>query len=170
MITVDHLPHLGGALKELRWQARMKQIEVCRRIGMTAPQISRYENGRETPNLESLVKILQAVGADLCDLQRVLLAQAAEQRQGEGENEAAAAPEPAAGDSAALAAAREPAVPDYVAEVAVGEARDEGERRIEGSSGLRHVVSGLVELNIEGLERLERRLQALEQRLARGGM
>lgn len=167
MITVEHLSHLGGAIRELRLEARLKQIEVCRRIGMTAPQISRYENSRETPALESLVKILGAIGADLCDLQRVLEAAAVEATPGEAavESEVAAAA-PAAGE----ATPGETAILARVKEVAVDEARDEGDRRIEGSPGLRHVVSGLVELNMEGLERLERRLQALEQRLARGGM
>ena len=30
MINVEHLSHFGGALKELRWRARLKQVEVCR--------------------------------------------------------------------------------------------------------------------------------------------
>ena len=74
MISIEHLAGLGEALKELRWDARMKQVEVCRATGLTAPQVSRYENGRETPTLESLVKYLSAVGADFADLQRVLSA------------------------------------------------------------------------------------------------
>ena len=73
MITVDHLSGMGEALKELRWQARMKQVEVCRATGLTAPQVSRYENGHEMPTVESLVKYLGSVGADLCDLQSVLV-------------------------------------------------------------------------------------------------
>lgn len=72
MISIEHLENLGEALRELRWEARMKQVEVCRATGLTAPQVSRYENGRETPTVESLVKYLVAVGADFADLQRVL--------------------------------------------------------------------------------------------------
>lgn len=61
MIRVEHLSNFGEALKELRWRARMKQVEVCRATGMTAPQVSRYENGHEMPTVESLVKYLSAV-------------------------------------------------------------------------------------------------------------
>ncbi len=75
MISIEHLAGLGEALKELRWRMRMKQVDVCRATGMTAPQVSRYENGRETPTVESLIKYLNAVGADFADLQRVLTAE-----------------------------------------------------------------------------------------------
>ena len=75
-LRVEHLAGFGEVLKELRWRARMKQVDVCRATGMTAPQVSRYENGHEMPTVESLVKYLAAVGADLCDLQAVLAGKA----------------------------------------------------------------------------------------------
>ena len=121
MISVEHLSRFGEALKELRWDARMKQVEIVRGTGMTAPQISRYENGHEMPTVESLVKYLSAVGADFHDLQRVL------------ETEAGAAD---------------------------GEPQPAGQSR-----ALRQVVSGLMELNIEGMEHIEHRMQSLEERL-----
>ena len=78
MISLEHLSGFGEALKDLRWRARMKQVEVCRATRMTAPQVSRYENGHEMPTVESLVKYLSAVGADFRDLQLALEAAAAD--------------------------------------------------------------------------------------------
>ncbi len=154
MIRVEHLSNFGGALKELRWRARMKQIEVCRATGMTAPQVSRYENGHEMPTIESLVKYLGAVSSDLCELQQVLV----------GTAEHATAPEagvppiepPAAGG---------PPVADPVLKRRVGleQIRREDDHRLRESSGLRQVVSGMMELNVEGMERLEHRMKTLEE-------
>ena len=136
MISVEHLSAFGEALKELRWKARLKQVDICRAAGMTAPQVSRYENGREMPTVESLVKYLSAVGADFGDLQGVL---------------------------EALAAGREPAAappPSGLQEV-----RDAGDRRLESSAGLRQMLGGLINLNLDGMERIEHRMVSLEERL-----
>ena len=140
MITVEHLSGMGEALKELRWQARMKQVEVCRATGLTAPQVSRYENGHEMPTVESLVKYLGSVGADLCDLQSVLVTGQVPERK------------PA------------PARPDPAAEQGgVDRVREEGDRRLESSSSLRQAVGTLLSLNIDGMERLEHRMKSMEE-------
>ena len=154
MIHVDHLSGFGEALKELRWRARMKQVEVCRATGMTAPQVSRYENDHEMPTVESLVKYLSAVGSDLCELQQVLVGTAEPA-------EAAAAGVPAAG----VPAAGTPEVVDPVLKHRVGldKIRQERDRRLEESPGMRQVVSALVELNVEGMERLEHRMKSMEE-------
>ncbi len=97
--------------------------------GMTAPQVSRYENGHEMPTVESLVKYLNAVGADFRDLQRAL-------------------------ETSAEAGGDQPA----------GEPRPRVEEdRLEQSPALRQVVGGLMELNIEGIGRLEHRMKSLEE-------
>ena len=127
MISLEHLSGFGEALKDLRWRARMKQVEVCRATRMTAPQVSRYENGHEMPTVESLVKYLSAVGADFRDLQRALEAAAAGDQPSEE-------PQP----------------------------RVE-ENRLQQSPALRQVVGGLMELNLEGMERLEHRMRSLEE-------
>lgn len=143
MVTVEHLSGFGNALKELRWRARMKQVEVCRATGMTAPQVSRYENSHEMPTVESLVKYLNAVGSDLCELQGVLVGTSA----------------------AAEGRAAEPPAADPVLKHRVGldSLRRDDDQRMRDSPGLRHVVGGLMELNVEGMERLEHRMKTLEE-------
>ncbi len=72
MITVEDLSNLGPALKELRQNVRMTQGEVCALAGLKSSQLSRWENGHEKPTLESVVKVLAALGRDLGDLQDIL--------------------------------------------------------------------------------------------------
>jgi transcriptional regulator with XRE-family HTH domain len=45
------------------------QKEIAEETGMSRSQVSRYERGRDIPNLVTLVKFLNAVGASFCDLQ-----------------------------------------------------------------------------------------------------
>ncbi len=72
MISVEDLSNLGPALKELRQNVRMTQGEVCSLAGLKPSQLSRWENGHEKPTLESVVKVLAALGRDLGDLQDIL--------------------------------------------------------------------------------------------------
>ncbi len=81
MLNLNHLDHLGDALRQLRGAARFTQADVCGRTGLRAPQLSRWENGHEIPTLESLVKVLNALGASLADFERVLLGNENEDRQ-----------------------------------------------------------------------------------------
>lgn len=147
MIRIEDLQRLGGALKELRWQARLKQVEVCRQTGMTAPQVSRYENGRETPTLESLVKYLHAVGADLGDLQRVL-----------GESREEVLPEP------------DVAAPKLVAPPDLEGVKTWDELRRRLGTGIRQLLDPSTQPNVEGLDDVAERLRALEKRLEKGGL
>ena len=74
MLSVRHLELLGEAMTQLRVDAmHVSQAEVCTRAGLRAPQVSRWENGREVPTLESLVKYLCAIGTTLADLERMLI-------------------------------------------------------------------------------------------------
>ena len=72
MISVEDLSNLGPALKDLRLNVRMTQGEVCALAGLKSSQLSRWENGHEKPTLESVVKVLAALGRDLGDLQDIL--------------------------------------------------------------------------------------------------
>lgn len=80
MINIQHLRELGSAMRQLRKAARFTQAEICERTGLRTPQLSRWENGREVPTLESLVKYLHALGVGLVDLERVLLGEEDEER------------------------------------------------------------------------------------------
>ena len=157
MIRVEHLSNFGEALKELRWRARMKQVEVCRATGMTAPQVSRYENAHEMPTVESLVKYLSAVGAGLGQLEQVLIDMAGSGLPAGGPAAVEAAP------AAAPPAAAEAADPLLKYRVGLDQIREDDDRRLRDSPGLRQVVGGLVELNVEGMERLEHRMKTLEE-------
>ena len=164
MISVELLAGFGEALKELRWHARMKQVEVCRATGMTAPQVSRYENGHEMPTIESLFRYLVAVGADLGDLQRALMtgkASAERSLPPPGEPTVRHLRRSDVERKMAAARAREAAQARAVEQVL-----DEGDQRLGGSAGLQEIVSGLVKLNLEGMERMEQRMQSMEETMA----
>jgi transcriptional regulator with XRE-family HTH domain len=66
------LPQLGPALRSLRERRKLKQAELSQRTGMGKSQISQYENGKRPPNLESLLRILAALGYDFHDLHNAL--------------------------------------------------------------------------------------------------
>jgi transcriptional regulator with XRE-family HTH domain len=50
---------------QLRMRAGISQEELARRVGTTKSAISRLESGRHTPNVETLQRIAEAVGARL---------------------------------------------------------------------------------------------------------
>lgn len=54
--------NLGAALRLLREQAGLSQTRVAREAGMSKSQLSKYETGRELPKLDSLARILRALG------------------------------------------------------------------------------------------------------------
>ena len=63
------LDGLGPALTALRTSAGKQQKDVSEETGMSRSQVSRYENGHDVPNLVTLLKYLNAVGADFGSLQ-----------------------------------------------------------------------------------------------------
>lgn len=70
MISADvDFEHLGPALAALRQRAQMTAYEVAKRIGRSPSGVSRYENGQGVINSKVLLKYLNAVGANLSDLQ-----------------------------------------------------------------------------------------------------
>lgn len=63
---------LGKALRWLREKRGLRQYEVARAARITKAMLSAYETGKQRPSLESLEKVLGALGADLADLARAL--------------------------------------------------------------------------------------------------
>lgn len=72
----DHpMPAFQGLDKALRWlrlDARRKQREVAQSAGVTQAMLCSYEQGKRTPSLASLEKILDTLGADLFRFAEVL--------------------------------------------------------------------------------------------------
>jgi transcriptional regulator with XRE-family HTH domain len=63
---------LGKALRWLREKAGLRQYETATRAGITKAMLSAYETGKQSPSLESLEKVLDALNADLVSLARAL--------------------------------------------------------------------------------------------------
>ena len=55
---------LGKTLRALRESRGFSQAELARRAGLGKSQVSRYERGKELPQLVSLEKLLGALGAE----------------------------------------------------------------------------------------------------------
>jgi transcriptional regulator with XRE-family HTH domain len=53
---------LGATLRVLRERAGCSQAELARRARIGKSQLSKYENGKELPRLESLAKVVAALG------------------------------------------------------------------------------------------------------------
>lgn len=56
--------HLGQALRMTREHAGMTLTELARQAGLGKSQLSKYERGKEVPKLDSLAKLLEALGVD----------------------------------------------------------------------------------------------------------
>jgi transcriptional regulator with XRE-family HTH domain len=56
---------VGMRVVQLRMRAGISQEELARRVGTTKSAISRLESGRHRPNVETLQRIAEAVGARL---------------------------------------------------------------------------------------------------------
>ncbi len=74
--TMAAYRHVGHSLKVLRVDAGLTQGEVCGRIhlppdGLSIHQLRRLEQGRTRPQYHVVEAILEAIGADLSDLQRL---------------------------------------------------------------------------------------------------
>jgi transcriptional regulator with XRE-family HTH domain len=69
------MPSFQGLHKALRWlrlQANRKQREVAEAAGITQAMLCSYEQGKRTPSLQSLEKILDSLDADLTQLSDAL--------------------------------------------------------------------------------------------------
>lgn len=59
---------VGRRLREVRQQAGLTQPELGDRAQMAAAEISKCENGRRTPTLETLERLSRALGVTVQDL------------------------------------------------------------------------------------------------------
>ena len=59
---------LGRSLRWLRERQAKRQYQVAETAGITKAMLSAYETGKQKPSLETLEKILAALGCDLNDL------------------------------------------------------------------------------------------------------
>jgi transcriptional regulator with XRE-family HTH domain len=66
------LSDLGLALRLLRQQRKMRQNELARRARMGKSQLSLYENGKQAPNVEAVLRLLAALDADFHDLHNAI--------------------------------------------------------------------------------------------------
>lgn len=69
MIIFDHIDR---ALRHLREGRRTRQYQIAEEAGITKAMLSSYETGKQKPSLETLDKILEALGCDLVDLHEAL--------------------------------------------------------------------------------------------------
>src|SRR3954453_1393249 len=60
------------ALRRIRQDTRLRQIDVSMRSGLSKAMVSAYEGGKALPSLPSLWAYLDAIGRDLADLQEAL--------------------------------------------------------------------------------------------------
>jgi transcriptional regulator with XRE-family HTH domain len=64
--------HLDRALRHLREGRRTRQYQIAEAAGITKAMLSAYETGKQKPSLETLDKLLGALGCDLIDLHDAL--------------------------------------------------------------------------------------------------
>jgi transcriptional regulator with XRE-family HTH domain len=55
-------------LRELRAKLRLTQEELSSRSGVSRAKIQSYESGYRKPDIDTLILLLHALNADLCDL------------------------------------------------------------------------------------------------------
>jgi transcriptional regulator with XRE-family HTH domain len=63
---------LGRALRWLRDSRGRRQYQVAEAAGVTKAMLSAYETGRQKPSLDTLERLLVALGCDLADLHHAL--------------------------------------------------------------------------------------------------
>ncbi len=63
---------LGRSLRWLRDRQGKRQYQVADAAGITKAMLSAYETGKQKPSLDTLEKILEALGSDLSDLHNAL--------------------------------------------------------------------------------------------------
>lgn len=73
-MTMPAFEHLAGALRLLRDRRGLTQQQLAQAIESPVKQISAYETGRQRPRIETLDRILAAVGADAMDLAETMTA------------------------------------------------------------------------------------------------
>lgn len=62
------MPEVGDIIKAGRIALGLEQADLARRVGTTATQVSRWENGRQEPTASSCVAIARALGMSADEL------------------------------------------------------------------------------------------------------
>lgn len=65
MADVARTVHCGSLVKRIRRRKEIGQVELARRIGTSQPAISRIEKDQVSPTVETLERILNAMGESL---------------------------------------------------------------------------------------------------------
>lgn len=68
MGTTPPFTHVGLAIKLLRTRAGLQAAQLAEMSGVTRAQLSKYECGHQRPALESLDRIMVALGINIYDL------------------------------------------------------------------------------------------------------
>jgi transcriptional regulator with XRE-family HTH domain len=68
----ETLSSLGPALRYLREQRGLTQVELAEKAGIGRSRLSLYEHNRRAPNFQSFTKILETLGCDFHDLHNAL--------------------------------------------------------------------------------------------------
>ena len=66
----QHRRLLGEAIRTRRKEAEFSQEKLAERADLSTVFISRIERGKESPSLDSLVKVARALGVRVHDLTR----------------------------------------------------------------------------------------------------
>lgn len=65
MVIVEYESNnIGDVIRELRMDSQMSQVELAKSAGVTQTTISWYESGLQSPNVEKLIRIFNALGVD----------------------------------------------------------------------------------------------------------
>lgn len=67
-MTRDRYTHIGQLIRKERMRLGLSQIELAKMIGTKPQQLSRWENERIIPSLESIRSISEALAIDERDL------------------------------------------------------------------------------------------------------
>lgn len=62
---------LGERLRALRLRAGLTQQDLADRVGISPPEISKYELARRTPSLESLASLADGLGLPLAEVMAI---------------------------------------------------------------------------------------------------
>jgi phage repressor protein C with HTH and peptisase S24 domain len=61
---------LGAAIREIRKNRNLNQVDIAERVGTDSGNISRYESNKQKPSVEMLDKIADALGTSVSEIYR----------------------------------------------------------------------------------------------------
>ena len=68
MAATELSKHIGKELKVLRHSKKLTQRELADKVGMHSNAYAKVEQGKQTPQLETLEKILMVLGVKSSDI------------------------------------------------------------------------------------------------------